>query len=203
MTDAETAADLIAKGYRRTSNKYRTVSRIDRPDWLNVLAINLHRAPADFYVPGESSPCGGWCDYYRRVISKDKIEVSPEVYALIPGSGHDPVGYLGPAMAELTSEQIEELILIHLRETDRPNLSREIATALGIKVPKIAAILAILKKRGKVIKKVTSTGMFMRKWPGAHEFEIKRNEWTLRKSVTPTPLTDDMRTMLEDLQGIS
>lgn len=85
---------LIAQGYRRTSNKYGMVSRIDRPDWIEVLAKELHRAPADFYVPGEPEPSGSWCDYYRRCLSKDTITLHVEVARQIPTSSHDPVGYI-------------------------------------------------------------------------------------------------------------
>ena len=35
------ATELVNKGYRRISNKYRTVSRIDREDWLD--AVYRHR----------------------------------------------------------------------------------------------------------------------------------------------------------------
>lgn len=94
MTDLS-AEQLIARGYRRTSNKYRIVSRIDRPDWIAVLAEEMRRAPADFYVPGEPDPAGNWCDYYRRVLSKDKIEGVPhEVFCRIPSSDWDSAGYV-------------------------------------------------------------------------------------------------------------
>ena len=97
MTDdpKSEAAQLIAAGYRRTSNKYRMVSRIDRPDWLVVLAKELRRSPAEFYAPGEPDPAETWCDYYRRCLSRDTLErVDPDVFKLIPGSGWDPVGYI-------------------------------------------------------------------------------------------------------------
>jgi hypothetical protein len=88
------AAELIARGYRRTSNAWRMVSRIDRPDWVDVLARSLHRAPADFYVPGAARPAGNWCDYYRRCVSKDTLTVSAETIGQIPSSGFDDCGYI-------------------------------------------------------------------------------------------------------------
>lgn len=96
MTEQQklTADELIALGYRRTSNKYRIVSRIDRPDWVTVLAVHCRRAPADFYQIGASDPEGNWCDYYRRVLSKDKIEgVDPEVFRAVPSSAWDNCGF--------------------------------------------------------------------------------------------------------------
>jgi hypothetical protein len=98
VRDYRAEADkLIAAGYRRTSNRYRIVSRIDRSDWVEILARHLHRAPADFYVPGEHSPSADWCDYYRRCLSADGFKgVTSEVFALIPGSGWDSTGYTQP-----------------------------------------------------------------------------------------------------------
>lgn len=93
MTE-HTAAELIAKGYRRTSNKYRMVSRIDRADWLTVLAVHCRRAPADFYEIGAENPSGNWCGFYRRVLSKDTIEgLDPEVFKEIPSSDWDDCGF--------------------------------------------------------------------------------------------------------------
>lgn len=90
------AEELIALGYRRTSNKHKMISRIDRPDWLIVLAKNLRRSPAEFYVPGEREPAATWCDHYRRVHSKDTLEVEEAVFRAIPGSGYDNCGYVDP-----------------------------------------------------------------------------------------------------------
>lgn len=93
---ADQARALAARGYRRTSNRHRIISRIDRPDWLEKMARDLRRAPADFMVPGGSQPQPNWCDHYRRIYSRDKIEgVAEEVFRLIPGSDWDPIGYVG------------------------------------------------------------------------------------------------------------
>jgi hypothetical protein len=86
---------LKAAGYRRASNKYRMVSRIDKPDWLELLARSLHRSVADFYF--KSGPNIGkldpmWADHYRRVYSSDKLEGVPEeVFKQLPGDFH-PTG---------------------------------------------------------------------------------------------------------------
>lgn len=95
MTANERAKALTALGYRRVSWSYRTISRIDRPDWVYWMAAKHHHPPADLYVPGTNQVSGSWCDYYRRVYSKDKITDLPhEVIQHIPSSCHDPVGFV-------------------------------------------------------------------------------------------------------------
>lgn len=89
-----TGAEAHAQGYRRVSNRYNLVARIDRPDWLQFMAKSLHRAPADFYVPGEEHPAGNWCDYYRRVHSKDTLTLPRDEYLKVGGSSGDPIGYV-------------------------------------------------------------------------------------------------------------
>jgi len=97
------AQELIAKGYRRVSSRHRIVTRIDREDWKERLAADLGRSVADLYIMGSNggvpvvgrAVAGQWCDYYRRVMSRDKIEGVPEdVFKLIPSSCHDPCGYV-------------------------------------------------------------------------------------------------------------
>lgn len=82
---AHTAQDLFRAGYYPLSNKYRTVARIDRTDWVTWMADQYRRAPADFYVhengQGPTSNTGQWGRHYCAVFSKDKIEgVDPIVY---------------------------------------------------------------------------------------------------------------------------
>lgn len=89
-------ADITAQGYRRISNKYGTVARVDREDWVQVMAKHLRRAPADFYVLGEDKVTWNWCDYYLRTLSKDKLTLPPSVAAMIPSSIGDNVGYVAP-----------------------------------------------------------------------------------------------------------
>lgn len=92
-----TGEEATAMGYRRISNTYRLVARIDRPDWLEHMATTLRRAPADFYVRGRPTLTevdGGWCDYYRRCHSKDRVTLAPNEYVKVPGSGHDPCGFV-------------------------------------------------------------------------------------------------------------
>lgn len=88
-----TAQELITRGYRRISNKYGTVARIDREDWLAVLAKYLHRSVAELYIPQTDEVSPHWCGFYRRVLSKDQINV-PDVARAVPSSDHDPVGFI-------------------------------------------------------------------------------------------------------------
>ena len=76
------ALRLSRMGYRRVSWAYRMVKRIDREDWVEVLAKYTNRAPADFYVIGEYAPSESWAGFYRRVLSKDCIEVSEGMIGL-------------------------------------------------------------------------------------------------------------------------
>lgn len=78
------AQDLYAKGYRRTSNAFCIVSRIDRDDWLDVLAKERYCSRADFYNVDGTGIGDQHRDYYVRVYSKDKHTVAPEVVKLIP-----------------------------------------------------------------------------------------------------------------------
>jgi|SRR5882724_1660479 len=108
ITAEATAKALAEIGYRRVSHKHHMIARIDRPDWLDVLAAHCGRARADFYImsnPNRNIPGAApyavsdkignnWKDFYRRVLSKDVIVVAPEVSKLIPGSGYDPVEYI-------------------------------------------------------------------------------------------------------------
>lgn len=89
-----TGEEAKARGYRRTSNKHRMVSRIDRADWIAVLARHLNRAPADLYEPGATKVAGNWCDHYRRCLSRDTLTLSEAEFRKVPGSDWDDTGYV-------------------------------------------------------------------------------------------------------------
>lgn len=74
-----TAGELMKKGYRKTSNAYCMVSRIDREDWLDVLASQRRCSRADFYNVDGSGIGDQHRDHYVRVFSKDKLTVHPMV----------------------------------------------------------------------------------------------------------------------------
>lgn len=78
-------AVLIEKGYRRTSRAYSIVSRIDREDWLDVLAEKMNCSRADFYNRNGSGVGDRWRDHYIRCYSADKLTISPALYQKIPG----------------------------------------------------------------------------------------------------------------------
>ena len=78
------AQDLISQGYRRTSNAYCIVSRIDREDWLTVMAKERHLTIADFHNLDGSGVPDHHRDHYVRVHSKDNHTVHPAILRLIP-----------------------------------------------------------------------------------------------------------------------
>ena len=75
-----TAGELTVQGYRKTSNAYCRVTRIDREDWLDFLAKHMHCAVADFYNRDGSGVSDRWRDHYIRCYSKDNHTVHPLVY---------------------------------------------------------------------------------------------------------------------------
>lgn len=83
LTAMVVADELIQKGYRRTSNAYCMVARIDREDWLTVLAKERRCSVADFYNVDGSGVSDNHRDFYVRSHSKDKLTVAPEVIKLI------------------------------------------------------------------------------------------------------------------------
>lgn len=98
MTIAEplselSAEELIKRGYRRTSNKFCILARIDREDWLEFMA--------DEHPNMMRMDQASLADFYRRVYSKDKV-TSPASRD-VPSSNHDPVGYV-----ELEGDQHDE-----------------------------------------------------------------------------------------------
>lgn len=74
-----TAKELMDQGYRKTSNAYCLVSRIDRDDWVEVLAHQRFCSVADFYNIDGSGIGNQHRDFYVRVHSKDKHTVHPMV----------------------------------------------------------------------------------------------------------------------------
>ena len=75
------AGELNRMGYRRISNRYKLVARIDKDDWLDILAKQLNCCRADFYKLDGSGISNTWKDHYIRVYSEDKLTVSQEVYS--------------------------------------------------------------------------------------------------------------------------
>jgi hypothetical protein len=93
MTDLEQANVYMNQGYRRVSNKFCMLSRIDRSDWREHLA-ELH-APWDPLGQGKEWAALPFAeDWYRRCVSKDVITVSSSVSRLVDTSGHDRIGFV-------------------------------------------------------------------------------------------------------------
>lgn len=80
----ELAIVLAKSGYRRVSNKYRIVARVDRVDWQQYMEKEHP------FSPGVHNNA----DYYRRCESEDWIEAVPlAVFKRIPTSNHGAIGY--------------------------------------------------------------------------------------------------------------
>lgn len=84
LTAWTVAGELVNKGYRRTSNAYCMVSRIDRDDWLDVLAKHMRCSVADFYNKDGSGVNDRWRDHYVRCYSKDNLTVHPLIVRQVP-----------------------------------------------------------------------------------------------------------------------
>jgi hypothetical protein len=80
-----TAGELMSKGYRKTSNAYCIVSRVDREDWLEVMARQRNCSVADFYNVDGTGVRDSHRDHYIRVFSEDNLTVSPKVLRLMKG----------------------------------------------------------------------------------------------------------------------
>lgn len=85
LTAMVVAEDLTRQGYRKVSNAYCEVARIDREDWLDVLAKERRCSRADFYNVDGSGIGDQHRDYYIRVFSKDTHTVAPEVLFRMKG----------------------------------------------------------------------------------------------------------------------
>ena len=107
------AQKLINQGYRKISNKYRTISRVDKKNWVSIIYkdhfghknIGIYRAVETFYN-GKSIREFGFmketveyeakliADNYRRCYSKDVItDVPIEIFTKIPSSNWDIIGF--------------------------------------------------------------------------------------------------------------
>src|SRR5687767_14849981 len=86
------AEQLIDMGYRRVSNSARHISRVDREDWKEYMALQSSRSLKEGleWVNGMDCPE----DHYRRVYAKDVITVPASIYDKIPSSCWDKTGYI-------------------------------------------------------------------------------------------------------------
>lgn len=74
------AKDLTKRGYRGISNAFCIIGRIDREDWLTVLARARKCSVADFYNVDGSGVGDQHRDHYIRVHSEDTLTVHPRIY---------------------------------------------------------------------------------------------------------------------------
>lgn len=78
------AEEYKSLGYRKTSNAYCNIAKIDREDWVHVLAKQLRCAPADFYKLDGSGIDDRWRDHYVRTQRVKQETVSPAILKFIP-----------------------------------------------------------------------------------------------------------------------
>lgn len=127
--------------------------------------------------------------------------------------------------AAADGEEVRERILGVMRATGKPLQSREIARVLGLRVSSVGSHLAYLAKKGTVRSKTIAVGGEVRRGPFIFPESTTRLWYTDRSDVkqtwrdlrhaarlnkklpravlfrTPSPHTDDMKQMLEDIQG--
>jgi hypothetical protein len=89
-----TLEQALSKGYAIVSRMHRIASRIDRPDWKRSMAIrhspwSLEDGMDWVRILGNR----GAADQYRRVYSKDQIEVPISWVSKMPNSGDGPEVY--------------------------------------------------------------------------------------------------------------
>lgn len=133
----EQIQELVRRGYRRVSRRFGVVARVDRPDWLQHLIDNNMGPHREDMRRVDTARL--WADFYRRVVSADKIELDPPSLALnFPTSNDDPTGYVPKADEATPCSVCEQPTLSHgTGLCDRCwELSRRIAadTPLAVKI---------------------------------------------------------------------
>ena len=74
------AYELSIQGYRGISNAYCTVGRVDREDWLEVLARARHCSVSRFFMLDGSGVDPREEEYYIRAYTKDTLIIHPKIY---------------------------------------------------------------------------------------------------------------------------
>lgn len=87
MKSKDVESSYEKQGYRIVSRKYGIIARLDRPDWKEFLR---EKYPNWFGKGGGFSSISELqaADYYRRIYSKDTLEIGRKALTLkIPNSG--------------------------------------------------------------------------------------------------------------------
>ena len=74
------AIDLSKKGYIGISNAYCHVGRVDREDWLEVMARARNCSPSRFYKLDGSGIDPRETEHYIRCHTKDTHTIHPKIY---------------------------------------------------------------------------------------------------------------------------
>jgi hypothetical protein len=85
------AAELTARGYRRTSRAHGLLARCDRPDWRDAMAAT-HPAGMAWVEALERQ--GHAAEQYRRCHTRDRLTVSRAVAQKVPSSDRDRTGFV-------------------------------------------------------------------------------------------------------------
>ena len=91
LTEAE-VKNLVLQGYCRTSLRHGLVSRIDRPDWKERMAKQHAPWSHEEGLTWVRNMGSGAEDQYRRMYSRDTLEVGKAVNQF-PPSGGTVTGY--------------------------------------------------------------------------------------------------------------
>jgi len=74
------AHELNKQMYRKVSNAYCHVARIDCEEWLSIIAKSMNCELAFYYNLDGSGIPDRWRDYYIRTYSKDQHSIHPAIY---------------------------------------------------------------------------------------------------------------------------
>jgi hypothetical protein len=159
------------------------VARIDRPDWVQVLAKDMKRSVADFYmVDRPHTVSSNWADHYRRCLSKDVLTLEPrQIALLVPGSNHDTVGFIDDNGEE--KRQIGVVCMLH-------GVFRD-----AVRCPRCIAPDMLLTALGRVIGDIREGAEFDERWEAVEEaFDLLTKE-AGRVNQPPDVLAKDAETV--------
>lgn len=77
------AGQYLKEGYIGISNKFKHIGKVDRKDWLTVIAKDMGCPLAFYYNLDGSGLDPQWEEHYIRCYSKDILTVSEEVYKIV------------------------------------------------------------------------------------------------------------------------
>lgn len=79
---------MIDQGYCCVSRKYGIVARVDNPNWQDILLRKYPNWRTAKITEGQMA------DYYRRIFSKDDVELGRYWGGQFPSSSNNETGYI-------------------------------------------------------------------------------------------------------------